>query len=365
MVRKVLIHTRNLSIPGGKQSYLSAIEKYFKNNISYFFYGTQTLRKQSVFLVTIRLLKDYISFYRLIKKGNYDIVHINTSFNFKSYFRDSVFTLISAILKVKTIVFWHGWRWDFETKYARKILPFFHFTFGRADAMVCLANEFIDCLKSYNYKKPIYLESTVVDDSIMNHSNGNGSLTNESVKKDNTTILVLSRIEKGKGLYEVVDSFQNLQNSFPNVVLSIAGAGNELSNLKKYVNENQLKNINFLGWIDGDEKIDVLFNSDIFVLASYSEGMPICILEAMACGKPVVTTDVGGVKDFFKDGQMGHIVKVKDSIDLEKKLEILLSNPEMSALMGNYNKNYAKKQFSAHRVAKRLEDIFEEVLQVK
>jgi glycosyltransferase involved in cell wall biosynthesis len=362
MVRKVLIHTRNLAIPGGKQSYLIALKDYFKNDVSYFFYGTQKPVKESKIAFIKRFFGDYFKFYRQLKKGNFDVVHINTSFNLKSYFRDSIFTLISAMLKVKTVVYWHGWRWDFEKKYASKIIPFFHFTFGKADAMVCLANEFSQRLKEYGYKKPVYLETTVVEDNIINPKNGINTLESLAAKNGHKVILFLSRVEKAKGIYETIDSFQKIQNKFPQVVLNIAGTGSELEKVKKYVSENRVEGINFLGWIDGEQKVRALYDSDIFVLASYSEGMPICVLEAMASGKSVVTTDVGGIKDFFEDGRMGLKVKVKDSVDLEQKFEKLLSNPELMERIGSYNTVYAKERFSAAQVAKRLESIYEDAI---
>jgi len=361
MARKVLIHTRNLSIPGGKQSYLIALEPYFKNEVSYFFYGTQEVVKESKLAFLKRFFGDYIDFYSLIKKGQFDVVHINTSYNLKSYFRDSIFTLISSWMGVKTVVYWHGWRWDFEQKIASKILPFFRFTFGKADAMVCLAKEFSDRLKSYGYNKPVYVETTVVEDNIMNYLNGNSS-NSHARKNGHKSILFLSRVEKAKGIYETIDSFQNLKSKFPHLELDIAGTGSELDNVKKYVAEKEVKSVNFLGWIDGDQKVKALNDSDIFVLASYSEGMPICVLEAMASGKSVVTTDVGGIKDFFEDGQMGLKVKVQDTHDLEQKFEQLLSNPELMDRIGKYNVVYVKERFSAIQVAKRLENIYEDVI---
>lgn len=364
MDRNILIHTRNLVIPGGKQTYLKALQGHFKNNVSYFYYGTQEPMKESRLGFIKRFFNDYVRFYRLLKKGNFDVVHINTSFNPKSYFRDSIFTLISTMLKYKTVVYWHGWRTDFELKYASKIRPFFHFTFGKADAMICLASEFAERLKEYGYIKPVYLETTVVEDNIINPINDNDSKEALGSKNENKIILFLSRVEKVKGIYETIESFRNLQNKFPNIKLNIAGTGSELDRVKDYVTEREIHSVHFLGWIDGDQKVRALYESDIFVLATYhGEGMPICILEAMASGKSVVTTDIGGIKDFFEDGRMGLKVKSKDPIDLEQKIEKLLSHPELMERIGAYNTVYAKERFSAKLVCQRLENIYEAAIE--
>lgn len=358
MVRNILIHTRNLKIPGGKQSYLLALQSHFKNNVSYFYYGSQTTTKESKLSFIKRFFNDYFEFYRLLKKGNFDVVHINTSFNPKSYFRDSIFTLISKMLNYTTVVYWHGWKWGFVRKYANKIVPFFHFTFGKADAMICLASEFVDQLKTYRYKKPIFLESTVVEDQIIRHDEV-GPLDGNS---DMKTILFLSRVEKEKGIYETIDSFNKLINKYPDAKLKIAGTGTELKPVKDYVNRQKIRGVNFLGWVADGDKIKVFDEADIFVLASYSEGMPISILEAMFMGLPVVTTNVGGVKDFFEDGRMGFKVKIGDSGDLSKKLDTLLANADLCRSMGNFNKHYAHDHFSSKKICERLERIYESVI---
>jgi glycosyltransferase involved in cell wall biosynthesis len=364
MARNILIHTRNLNIPGGKQTYLIALQAYFKNYISYFYYGAPKPVKESNFGFLRRFFGDYVKFYRVLKRGNFDVVHINTSFNPKSYFRDSIFTLISKMLRCKTIVYWHGWRWDFEKKYASKILPYFRFTFGKADAMICLANEFAERLKEYGYKRHVYVETTVVEDIIINPNRKNYSTESLGSNERNKSILFLSRVEKAKGIYETIDAFNNIQNMFPNIKLNIAGVGSELGRVKNYVAEKGIEGVRFLGWIDGNQKVRALNDSDIFVLASnQGEGMPICILEAMASGKSVVTTNVGAIRDFFEDGVMGLIVKMNDPIDLGQNIQRLLSDPELLKRIGSYNANYAKERFSARLVCERLENIYEATIE--
>ena len=365
MPKKILIHTRNLQIPGGKQSYLIALEDHLKSDITYFFYGTQIVKKETTWEFLKRFFGDYVKFHRLIKNGNFDVVHINTSFNKKSYFRDSIFTFISCRLKVKTIVFWHGWRWDFENKIARKIQWYFHKTFGKADAMVLLAKEFMDQIRFYGYKKKVYLETTVIEDDIMQLADQPQSLKALQPFKSPTVILFLSRIEIAKGIYETIDSFHKILEKFPDTIFNIGGTGSELEKVKTYVSNKAISNIYFKGWISGIDKIKAIQESDIFVLASYSEGMPIAILEAMAGGLSVVTTDVGGVKDFFEDRKMGLVVKKKNTKDLTQKFDQLLADPAWRKQIGEYNIDYAKKKFAAVQVAKRLENIYNEVFDEK
>lgn len=168
MKNKILIHSPNLATPGGKQNYYSALQDKFKNEIDFFFYGAQGKKESKVKTIT-RMFSDYWKFYRNLRKNNYDLVHLNPSLNFKSFFRDCLFALLCTISKTKTIIFWRGWNWEFEEKYVQKILPFFRFTYGKATAMICLAKEFSDSLIEYGYNNPIYLETTVVDEKILEY----------------------------------------------------------------------------------------------------------------------------------------------------------------------------------------------------
>ncbi len=360
MEKKVLIHAPNLSTPGGKQTYYTAVKDYFKSDISFFFYGSQGKKESKVRTLT-RMYSDYKKFYRQIKKEKYDLVLLNPSLNRNSFFRDSIFAYLCRLAGVKMIVFWRGWNWDFELNTVQKIMPFFNATFGHAEAMILLAEEFRNQVRAYGYKKKLYLETTTVDDKILDFTDHSPNAEGHFQKQEGEiAILFLARVERNKGVYETIDSFQRLRVKHPNIVLNIAGTGGELEKAKQYVAQKGIEKINFTGWISGQPKAKLLHQSDIYVLASYhGEGMPNSLLEAMASGLSVVTTDVGGIKDFFEPGKMGRYVKAQNTDDLERKLDELLSSPEHMAEIAKYNTTYAREHFAPVRVAKRFENIYE------
>lgn len=357
--RKILIHLPNN--PGGKVNYFTAIKDHFENDVSFFLCGKQG-RSESKLAILKRMLLDYRNFYKTLRKGNFDILLTNPTLDPKSFFRDSIFTLIGALVGVKTIVFWHGWRWNFEQKLVRKIKPYFRWTYGQADAMIFLAREFSTQAQSYGYRKPVYLETTVVEDVILKFPD-TGEVGAAAGSSEGTfTILFLSRVEVAKGIYELLDSFQQLQKRYPNLVLKIAGDGKELTNTKQYVAQNAIENVHFLGWVSGAQKAKVLREADLYILPSYSEGMPISLLEAMASGLPVITTDVGGIKDFFDAGKMGFLIAPKDPESIQHQVERLLSQPALIDQIGAFNAAYAQERFTPQQVNRRVEAICEEVL---
>lgn len=357
--RKVLIHLPNN--PGGKVNYFTALKDHFENDVSFFLCGKQG-RKESRLAVVKRMIRNFWSYYQLLKKGNFDIVLTNPTLNPKSFFRDSIFTLIACLSGVKTIVFWHGWRWDFEQKLVRKIKPYFRWTYGRADAMIFLAKEFAAQAQSYGYRKPVYLETTVVEDNILDNLSGYERSDPEQKDRRAYKLLFLSRVEVAKGIYELLDAFQRLRARFPNIELHIAGDGSELANTQRYVSEKEMANVHFLGWVSGRSKADAFREADLFVLPSYSEGMPISLLEAMAAGLPVVTTNVGGIKDFFDAGTMGFFIEPKNSLSIEQQVGCLLAEPALIERIGAYNADYAQERFTPQQVNRRVEAIYEEVI---
>jgi len=362
MKKRVLIHAPNLSTPGGKQTYFTSLLDYFESDISFFFYGAQG-KKESILGMVSRLLRDYVKFYRTLRKNDYNLVHLNPSLNMKSFFRDSIFAMLCRLTNTKMTVFWHGWQWAFEKKTVRKFIFWFKMTFGKADSMIVLAKEFSDQLKTYGYKKPIHQVTTVADPIFFKLGAEVKKQNLEDIANKPLTLLFLSRIERAKGIYEALDSFENLRKEFPSIQLKVAGTGGELDAAKQYAADKQLEGVDFLGWVVGEEKARIFSECDIYLLPSYhGEGLPCSILEAMALGLPVITTDVGGIKDFFEDKKMGHFVEMKNPAMITEKVKLLLHNPSQNGEIRQYNINYAKNRFTPKKVGSELERIYSETV---
>lgn len=349
---KVLIHTPDLATPGGKSNYIDILQRHLPDDVTLFIYGAKG-RTESRFSRGRRLLRDYVRFRRVLSKNNFDLVHLNPSLNPKSYFRDAIFAWLAKQHCDKLVVFWHGWRHSFERRFVRRFRSFFANTYGKADCMIVLADEFGQVLKGYGYSGPVHNETTIVDETIFNLSISRSS---DDARRD---ILFMSRIEAAKGIYETIDAFALVRRKFPNVRLRMAGTGAELDALRKYVERHEIDGVDFLGWINGEEKMRELHSAHTFVLASYyGEGMPCAILEAMASGMPVLTGRVGGIPDFFQDGKMGFFVAAKDSKDLAQKMEKLLGDRTLTQLIRSTNRSYAQERFRPEKVAKRISSIY-------
>ncbi|MEJ6006636.1 glycosyltransferase family 4 protein [Paucibacter sp. AS339] len=123
------------------------------------------------------------------------------------------------------------------------------------------------------------------------------------------TILFLSRVRKKKGIFDLLKAMVQVREALPRARLLVAGDGH-LEEVAKQAEELGLSSaIELLGWVDGAAKARAIAACDTLVLPSYFEGLPVCILEAMAAGKLVVASRVGGIPDIVKHEINGLLVE--------------------------------------------------------
>jgi glycosyltransferase involved in cell wall biosynthesis len=119
--------------------------------------------------------------------------------------------------------------------------------------------------------------------------------------------------------------------------------------------------VRFPGFVRGADKLRWLQDASLLALPSYAEGLPVAVLEAMAAGLPVVTTPVGGVPDFFRDGANGRLTPPGDVSALADAIAGLLDDLASSRAMGQHNRQQALEQFAVPRYAQRLLELYLEV----
>ena len=149
------------------------------------------------------------------------------------------------------------------------------------------------------------------------------------------TIVTVGRLEEQKNHKLLIDSFCAIENKYPEYKLLIYGSGSKENEIKKYIEEIKLKNKIELKGNVNDIKNEI-YTSGLFILSSNFEGMPNALMEAMALGLPVISTDCpcGGPKFLIRNFENGILVPINNKTKMVEAIEFLLDNEKKSKKMG-------------------------------
>jgi glycosyltransferase involved in cell wall biosynthesis len=174
-------------------------------------------------------------------------------------------------------------------------------------------------------------------------------------------IVFVGRLTHIKRPDRLIEISSELKNNFPNVHILVAGAG-ELFDTTKTQSESKDLPITFYGWRNDIARI--LSASDIAILCSDNEGIPLTLIQAAQSGLPIVSTDVGSVSDIVKNGESGTLVTCSSS-ELSQALETLIEDEVLRVKYGVAGKERAGKFFSSRSMVVSHEKLYQELVQKK
>lgn len=285
------------------------------------------------------------------KLGDVDHVLLNPSLGGKSMYREMYYAKKCVLYGKRFSIFFHGWDWRFaETLDANNSLRKKYVDLiNNSSNVFVLGNEFRNKLVSWGCDgDKIYLEKTMVNDDFVPVKIKMEFLSNK------LRILFLSRVTRPKGIFEAVDAFKLHMSKSPESELTIAGSGEDIDALKDYVNENAIANIEFFGFANDAMKRKLMNSHDVFILPSYSEGMPISIFEAMAHGLTIITRPVGGIPGFFKNKDMGFLVDSLLPEDFANALNEVIDDKNLRERVSQFNHNYVIDNVTSTIVSRRI-----------
>lgn len=161
---------------------------------------------------------------------------------------------------------------------------------------------------------------------------------------DTIKLLHVGRFVPQKNHFLLLDSFKILVEKYDNIELYLVGKGALFDDVSEYANAlNISKKIHFLGELDSS--FNIMSKSDIFVLTSNYEGLPITLIEALGTGLPVISTNVGGISDIITNKENGLLVN-NDKFDIANNLDCLIKDSKLRAKLGMNALNSAKKYSS-------------------
>jgi len=287
---------------------------------------------------------------RLILDHKISVIHIHGASK-GSFWRKRYFINLSKIFRKKIIYHSHGGGFkDFYSHSKRKnrILR----TLNKCDVIIALSEQWKDFFISELCCKNVVIINNIISEPHVGKPN---KLKNENIVK----YLYLGHIYKAKGIFDLVEViFENKELYKGKVEFHIAGGMFEVDKLIDYISTHDLgSTIIFHGWVKGEEKISLLIDCDVYILPSYSEGLPISILEAMSYSMPIISTFVGGIPEIIEPMENGILIIPGDKRQLKDAIDFFILNHSMIESMGISSK-VRSQNYLPDAVTKQLKTLY-------
>ncbi|MCX7926710.1 MAG: glycosyltransferase family 4 protein [Candidatus Omnitrophica bacterium] len=365
----ILFLTNHLNI-GGITSYLLTIIKGLKLRrhsvyiAANFGEGAISFTEQGAIFIPIpintkcevNLLKLGRSFWilrRFIRQYNIEVIHSNTRVT------QVLGYLLSKRFKVAHVSTWHGF---FKNRLGRRLFPCW------PDAVIAVS----EAVKKHLIKEMsasedrVYLIYNAID---MERIRLKENVSQCKAKKqlglmEGPVIGIIGRLSEVKGHIYLLEAFGQIQKEFPEAQLLIVGEGRIRPLLEQKVETLGLSTrVKFLGNIRDIWK--VFYCIDVFVMPSLKEGLGLSLMEAMAWAKPVIGSDVGGIRNLIKNKENGLLVQPQNSQALAEALQYILTHPVEAAIMGRNAQKFITDNFSTDKMVEETEKVYRLCLEKK
>lgn len=290
----------------------------------------------------------------LIRYKDYDLFHLHTAAYGSTYRKYCYLRVIKKAGK-KAIVHVHGAKYlvfyeNLSEKRKKMVARFLN----EADMVLALSESWKERLDSIFGLKNCKVLENGIDTGLYVSANTENAETLHS-------FAVLGRLGQRKGTYDLLNAIELAVKSVPDLMCYLAGDG-ETEKIKDIIRMKKLdKNVVVTGWIGREEKLELLKKVSTIVLPSYNEGLPMSILEGMAAGKAVISTNVGAIPEVVGK-ENGILIDPGDVEALSEALIRCCENTEMVKRMSAENEEKICRQFSLERMHGKLAEYYEECL---
>jgi glycosyltransferase involved in cell wall biosynthesis len=330
-------------------------EEFFKEGISV--YTISTSRKIDPFSI----VKGFFQIYRLIKEKRFDIVHSHTSVG-------GLIGRIAGKLAGVSVVIWsiHGFAsHEGQNRFKKYFFLLIEKLLDKfTDHYVAVS----EALKKEGIQNRILTSNkiTVIHNGIeLRNFNKNFNVIQKKkelgIEMSRTIIGTVTRFEPQKAIHDFLVAVSYVKKTYPDIKVVIAGDGPLRREIEKLINDLKLNdNITLLGW--RNDVPEILAVLDIFCQSSLWEGCPMVLLEAMAVGKPIIATNVGGVKEIVEDDNTGILVPPADPKAMGDAIVKLMNNKEKTMKMGMNGRRRAESFFNVDLMLIKYERLYQELL---
>jgi glycosyltransferase involved in cell wall biosynthesis len=258
-----------------------------------------------------------------------DILYIHLS-DGGSLLRKAILALIGLSFQKPVLIHTHGA--EFHVTYSR--LPawakqWLSAIFRQSQAFIVLSNTW----------KEFYVTNLGLDPKLVYVLPNPTELPEQIPQRLNVqtvNLLFCGRVGQRKGAFDLIQAFANLPSTIKDCSKLILAGDGDLEQAQNLVdNLNLGEYITLVGWVNSEKRNELLASSDVFILPSYNEGLPMAILEAMAWGLPIISTPVGGIPELVVSNKNGFLVTPGDVEQLSQTMQTLIANETLRLSLGD------------------------------
>tara|TARA_R110002012_G_scaffold283090_2_gene473159 strand:- start:107667 stop:108722 length:1056 start_codon:yes stop_codon:yes gene_type:complete len=331
---------------GGIASVLKTYSREFQGFQFYpsVFYSNALL---NVFLFPCNILGFFL---KLLFNKNIKIVHIHGASR-GSFYRKYIFYVISKnIFNKKVLYHIHGAEYHiFYSKASKRVQQLVENMINLCDGIIVLSKEWSDFFAKTFKPKNIFVVNNIVDFKSEKRFNE---------PPQTVQILFLGRIGKRKGTFDLLQTIIDNSDYFEDKIKLTIGGDGDIEKLNSLIISHKLdKTIEYVGWVDGEKKKELLTNSHVLILPSYNEGLPISLLEAMSYSMPIISTNVGGIPQILKNNLNGILIEPGNKTQIFEALKVYTENKELISKHGKASYKLVH-DFFPKKVINRLEEIY-------
>ena len=304
--------------------------------------------------VIIRFLYSIFAFIKFcLTRKNYDVYHIHVASR-GSTFRKGYYVDVIKKWNKKVILHIHGAQYlvffnKLSAKKKKRVIEIL----TKSDMTIALSQDWKDKFDNRFGLTNCYVLKNGIDMNRLTPAIQPPSIHQNS-------FVTLGRLGERKGTYDLVEAINISRNKIPEIKCYLAGDG-DVETIKELIRAKKLEDtIKVVGWADFDKKLELLKSVSTVVLPSYNEGLPMSILEGMACGKAIISTTVGAIPEVVSPDN-GILVKAGDVRALSEALVECAQNLERITRMSNANIDKIKRQFSVDVMHSQLSKYYKRV----
>ncbi|MBR4389297.1 MAG: glycosyltransferase family 4 protein [Prevotella sp.] len=298
-----------------------------------------------------RILKTYKAWKRMLREHHGAIVHYNFPLDAFSIIRDYPFMRKSVKSGRHTIIHLHGGLFLFKDKKPFLLNMLLKKVFSWDARFIVLSEKEKQRLKDDYNPEEVYVLPNCIDLSI-------ASKFQRTDNPDSMHILYLGRIEPNKGMDYMLEAARKMKEKGEQFVLHFAGIEQKGCN---YIDRFQTQlgdQFIYEGVVSGEKKDCLLQLCDVFLLPSFYEGLPMSLLECMSFGMVPVTTNVGSISDFVKDGETGLFIQLRDADGIVDAISRLANDIQLRKSISANAKDIIFRKLQPKEYVRKLNDIY-------